>query len=91
LLPQQAIAIKIKKVKKIVKSCQKVVKKLSKKCQKVVKKLSKLSNTTNTSVQRRRIGRRRRRLVFPRPGADYVAPGKNGKLCTMVNAVNLKR
>jgi hypothetical protein len=27
--------------------------------------------------RRRKRRRRRRRLVFPRPGADYVAPGKN--------------
>jgi hypothetical protein len=35
------------------------------------------SGNKNKKKRRRRRRRRRRRLVFPRPGADYVAPGKN--------------
>jgi hypothetical protein len=60
------------------KSCQQNVKKWLKSCQKVVKNFIALSkiNKKLTVRRRRRIGRRRR-LVFPRPGADYVAPGKN--------------
>jgi hypothetical protein len=61
---------------------------MSKSSSKVVKVVKKLStnfvkldkNQKNLKVRRRRrIGRRRRRrrLVLPRPGADFVAPGKN--------------
>jgi hypothetical protein len=75
----------VKVVNKLSKSCQKVVKKLSKKCPKVVKKLSKITLVKNLSkmfVKNVSIICsfaqivRRRRLVAPRPGGDFVAPGK---------------
>jgi hypothetical protein len=64
------------------KNCQKVVKKMSKGCQKIVNKKFGQKFVKNSSiicsfapiVRRRR--RRRRRLVAPRPGGDFVAPGK---------------
>jgi mRNA-degrading endonuclease RelE of RelBE toxin-antitoxin system len=64
------------------KSCQKVFNELSKSCQKVVTIfVSLVKNQKKIIVQRIRIGmgmgRRRRQLIFPRPGADYVAPVKN--------------
>jgi hypothetical protein len=62
-------------VKKLSKSWQKVVKKLEKKCQKVVKNFVSPGKKKVNRPGRIRI--RRRLLVFPRPGADYVAPGKN--------------
>jgi hypothetical protein len=73
-------------LKSVKKTWQKAVKKLLKSCQKVVKKLSKMF-VKNVSiiysfaqiVRRRRRRRRRRRLVAPRPGGDFVAPGKNSK------------
>jgi hypothetical protein len=58
---------------------------MSKSGSKVVKVVKKLSTNfvalgktqKKLKVRRRRRRRRRRRLVFPRPGADFIAPGKN--------------
>jgi hypothetical protein len=62
---------------------------LSKSCQKVTNKLS-IMFLENLSIicpfaqivrrRRRRRKRRRRRLVAPRPGGDFVAPGKNNRV-----------
>jgi hypothetical protein len=55
-----------------------IVKKLSK-LEKIVKNLifvalRKKQKKVKVQGRRRRIGRKIRRLLFPRPGADYVAP-----------------
>jgi hypothetical protein len=82
---------KMSKKNKIVKKCQNMSKscqKMSKSCQKSVKNLfNNLSRMflKNLSiichfaqiVRGRKRRRRRRRLVAPRPGGDFVAPGKN--------------
>jgi hypothetical protein len=85
----------VKKYQKSSKSCQKMSKrwqKIDKKLAKFVKKFSKNVKIYQKSVKnlsiicpfaqnvRRRRRRRRRRLVAPRPGGDFVAPGKNQKL-----------
>jgi hypothetical protein len=65
-----------KRCQKFVKKCQKKVSKISQKfVKKFVKKVS--HKFVNNLPFAQIVRRRRRRLVAPRPGGDFVAPGKN--------------
>jgi hypothetical protein len=66
------LATVVKKLATVVKKFSKNVKKLSKISQKFV-----LSKNLSIICPFAQIVRRRRRLVAPRPGGDFVAPGKN--------------
>jgi hypothetical protein len=77
----QKVVKKVKKFAKVVKKCQKVVKNQSKSCPKSCQKSFSIFFSIIcpfAPIVRRRRRRRRRRLVAPRPGGDFVAPGKKG-------------
>jgi uncharacterized membrane protein YheB (UPF0754 family) len=76
---QKIVKLLSKSFQKVVKKMSKVIKNLSEKI--LVKNLSKMF-VKNLSIicSFDQIVRRRRRLVAPRPGGDFVVPGKNRKI-----------